>query len=66
MFSDSESIVEVLEPRVLLLPGFLRIEEGAVDVVVEVEDVVDCLCGTGGGIELAELELDCVVLSLSL
>lgn len=65
-----ESIVEDLESSVLVrLAGilsvdFLRIEEGAfeVEVEVEVEDVVDRLCGTAGGVGLDEL--NCVVLSL--
>lgn len=65
-----ESIVDDLESWVLvrlaeiLSVDFLRIEEGAfeVEVEVEVEDVVDCLCGTVGGVALDEL--DCVALSL--
>ena len=59
-FWDRESIVDVLESVVLLRlaigdwVGFLRIDEGAfepetlVETLVDVEDVVDCLCATGG------------------
>jgi hypothetical protein len=76
-FWERESIVELLESVVLLrlaigeCVGFLRIEEGGFEPerVVEVEDVVDCLCATGGGgggIELSELSCELFSFSLSL
>ena len=49
---------------------FLRIEEGGpeldVEVAVEVDDWVDCLCVTGGGGGTELSEVDCEALSFSL
>jgi hypothetical protein len=76
-FWERESIVEVLESVVLLRLAigewvdFLRIEDGAFEpeTLVDVEEVVECLCATGGGgggIELSELGCEDFSFSLSL
>jgi hypothetical protein len=76
-FWDRESIVEVLESVVLLRLGavefvgvdFFKMEEGGLEpeTWVDVEDVVDCLCATGGGgVELSEVVCGALSFSLSL